>query len=111
MDHAGGQPLHRRPKVASTAGLDMRTCWTPTKDRHLARRQSAGPRRRARRCESQCRQAHRQCEKGGQGGDAELLLDSKGWLRAMLHVPVTTYSTDSTDADTLIGPPILLVAE
>ncbi|WP_420608242.1 ParB/RepB/Spo0J family partition protein [Novosphingopyxis sp.] len=97
-------------QVATAAGLDMRQCWTATKESYLGRVQKAlildavregagaGVARRI---------AH--AKKEVMVADAAQVLDGKGWLPAVLRVPGTTPTVDSTDASA--STPIPMAAE
>ena len=99
-------------QVATTAKLDMRTCWTPTQDSYFAKvpkalvleavRDGAGV-TAARRIAG--------AKKEVMVADAEQLLAGTGWLPAMLHVPGTTYPVDSTDAGRATDPSMPIAAE
>lgn len=98
-------------QVATAAGLDMRTCWTATKDSYLGRvpkaliveavREGAGARAAGQIAGS---------KKDVMVADAEQLLAGTGWLPSILRVsePVTV---DSGDADYLTIPIISTAAE
>jgi len=86
-------------QVAAAAGLDMRGCWTATKENYLARvpkalildavREGAGASAAARIAGT---------KKEVMAADAEVLLAGTGWLPAVLHVPGVTYPVDSSGA-------------
>ncbi len=86
-------------QVASAAGLDMRQGWTATKESYLGRvpkalildavREGAGASVAGRIAAS---------KKEVMVADAAQLLNGKGWLPAVLHVPSVTYPVDSGDA-------------
>ena len=97
-------------QVATAAGLDMRQCWTATKESYLGRvpkaliqdavREGAGAGVAGRIANS---------KKEVMVADAAALLDGKGWLPAVLRVPGTTYSVDFGDAQAI--PPVPMAAE
>ena len=97
-------------QVATAAGLDMRQCWTATKESYLSRvpkalildavREGAG-------AGVAGRIAH--AKKEVMVADAAALLDGKGWLPAVLRVPGATYPVDSGDAQVI--PPVPMAAE
>lgn len=99
-------------QVATAAELDMRQCWTPTKDSYLGRvpkalildavREGVG-----------ASAAHRiaRTKKEIMVADAETLLAGTGWLPTALRVPGATYPVDSGDTDSLAIPPIPMAAE
>ena len=89
-------------QVATAAGLDMRTCWTATKDSYLGRvpkaliveavREGAGVRAAGQIAGS---------KKEVMVADAEQLLAGTGWLPSILRVAETRYPVDSTDVASL----------
>jgi ParB family chromosome partitioning protein len=97
-------------QVATAAGLDMRECWTATKESYLGRvpkalildavREGAGPGGAA-------RIAH--AKKEVMVADAAALLDGTGWLPAVLRVPGAAQTVDSTDAP--VSAPMPMAAE
>ena len=97
-------------QVATAAGLDMRQCWTATKESYLGRvpkalildavREGAGAGVAGRIASS---------KKEVMVADAAALLDGKGWLPAVLRVPGATYPVDSGDAQVI--PPVPMAAE
>ena len=97
-------------QVAIAAGLDMRQCWTATKEGYLGRvpkvlildavRESAGASVAGRIAAS---------KKEVMVAAAAQLLDGKGWLPAVLRVPGTTYPVDFGDAQD--APPVSMAAE
>ncbi|MBN8901384.1 MAG: DNA-binding protein, partial [Rhodospirillales bacterium] len=97
-------------QVATAAGLDMRQCWTATKESYLGRvpkalildavREGAG-------AGVAGRIAH--AKKEVMVADAAQVLDGKGWLPAVLRVPGATYPVDSGDAQAI--PPVPMAAE
>ena len=97
-------------QVATAAGLDMRQCWTATKESYLGRvpkalildavREGAGAGVAGRIASS---------KKEVMVADAAQLLDGKGWLPAILRVPEATYPVDSGDAQAI--PPVPMAAE
>ena len=97
-------------QVAMAAGLDMRQCWTATKEGYLGRvpkvlildavRESAGASVAGRIAAS---------KKEVMVADAAQLLDGKGWLPTVLRVPGTTYPVDFGDAQD--APPVSMAAE
>ena len=99
-------------QVATAAGLDMRHCWTATKDSYLSRvpkalildavREGAG-------ASVAGRIAH--AKKEVMVADAEQVLDGKGWLPAMLRVPGGARPMDSGDAPTASPEPMPMAAE
>ena len=99
-------------QVATAAGLDMRQCWTATKDSYLDRvpkalildavREGAGAGVVGRIANS---------KKEVMVADAAALLDGKGWLPAVLHVPGVTYPVDSSDAQATAPVPVPMAAE
>lgn len=106
----GGQCI--AAQIASAAGLDMRTCWSATKDSYLGRvpkalvvvavREGAGT--------SAAEQIAGR-KKEVMVADAEQLLAGTGWLPAVLRVPAPTYPVDSGDTDSLTIPPMPMAAE
>jgi len=87
-------------RVATAAGLDMRQCWTATKEGYLGRvpkalildavREGAGTSAAARLAGT---------KKEVMAADAAALLAGTGWLPALLHVPGVTYPVDSRGSD------------
>jgi len=83
-------------QAATAAGLDMRGCWTATREGYLGRvpkalildavRDGAGPSAAARIAGT---------KKEVMAADAAALLAGTGWLPAVLHVPGVTYPVDS----------------
>lgn len=86
-------------QAATVAGLDMRGCWTATKEGYLGRvpkalildavREGAGTSAAARIAGT---------KKEVMAADAAALLAGTGWLPAVLHVPGVTYPVDSGGA-------------
>jgi len=97
-------------QVATAAGLDMRQCWTATKESYLGRvpkalildavREGAGAGVAGRIARS---------KKEVMVADAAALLDGKEWLPAVLRVPGAIYPVDSGDAQPI--PPVPMAAE
>ena len=97
-------------RVAMAAGLDMRQCWTATKESYLGRvpkalileavREGAGAGVAGRIANS---------KKEVMVADAAQLLDGKGWLPAVLRVPGTVSTVDSGDAQ--VTSPVPMAAE
>lgn len=97
-------------QVATAAGLDMRQCWTATKESYLGRvpkalildavREGAGAGVAGRIASS---------KKEVMVADAATLLDGKGWLPAVLRVSGATYPVDSGDVQAI--PPAPMAAE
>jgi ParB family chromosome partitioning protein len=89
-------------QVATAAGLDMRTCWTASRDSYLGRvskaliveavREGAGMRAAGQITGS---------KKEVMVADAEQLLAGTGWLPSILRVAETRYPVDSADVDSL----------
>ena len=85
--------------MAAAAGLDMRQCWTPTKESYLGRvskalildavREGAGASAAARISGA---------KKAAMAQDAETLLAGKGWLPAALRVPVVVEAGEADEA-------------
>ncbi len=107
---AGGQCI--AAQVATAAGVDMRQCWTATKDSYLGRvpkalildavREGAGAGVANRIARS---------KKEVMVVDAEQVLAGTGWLPAVLRVPGATYPVDSGDADGTAPEPMPMAAE
>ena len=86
-------------QAATAAGLDMRQCWTATREGYLDRvpkalildavREGAGTSAAARLAGT---------KKEVMAADAAALLAGTGWLPAVLHVPGVTYPVDSSGA-------------
>jgi ParB family chromosome partitioning protein len=99
-------------QVAMAAGLDMRTCWTATKDSYLGRvpkaliveavREGAGTRAAGQIAGS---------KKEVMVADAEQLLFGTGWLPSILRVSEVSYPVDSGDTDSLTIPATPIAAE
>jgi ParB family chromosome partitioning protein len=99
-------------QVATAAGLDMRTCWTASKDSYLGRvskaliveavREGAGMRAAGQITGS---------KKEVMVADAEQLLAGTGWLPSILRVAETRYPVDSADVDSLPIPQSQMAAE
>ena len=97
-------------QVATAAGLDMRQCWTATKESYLGRvpkalildavREGAGASVAGRIASA---------KKEVMVADAAQLLDGKGWLPAMLRVPGAVQPVESGDAQAT--PPVAMAAE
>jgi len=97
-------------QVATAAGLDMRQCWTATKESYLGRvpkalileavREGAGAGVAGRIASS---------KKEIMVADAAVLLDGKGWLPAVLRIPGAACPVDSGDAQA--NPPVPMAAE
>ncbi len=97
-------------QVASAAGLDMRQCWTATRESYLGRVPKA-----------LILDAVREGARAGVAGriansrkevmvaDAAQALDGMGWLPPSLRVPGATYPVDSGDA--MAMPPVAMAAE
>jgi ParB family chromosome partitioning protein len=99
-------------QVATAAGLDMRTCWTASRDSYLGRvskaliveavREGAGMRAVGQITGS---------KKEVMVADAEQLLAGTGWLPSILRVAETRYPVDSADVDSLPIPQSQMAAE
>jgi len=99
-------------QVAIAAGLDMRQCWTATKEGYLSRvpkalildavREGAGSSAAARIAGT---------KKEVMAADAATLLAGTGWLPALLHVPGVTYPVDSGAAEDQAAAPVAMAAE
>ena len=99
-------------QVATAAGLDMRTCWTATKDSYLGRvpkalivnavREGAGTWAAGQTVGS---------KKEVMVADAEQSLAGTGWLPSILRVPEASYPVDSGDADSPTIPPMPMAVE
>ncbi len=99
-------------RVATAAGLDMRQCWTATKEGYLGRvpkalildavRDGAGSSAAARIAGT---------KKEVMVADAAALLARTGWLPAVLHVPGVTYPVDSGAARDQDAAPVAMAAE
>ncbi len=99
-------------QAATAAGLDMRGCWTATKEGYLGRvpkalildavRDGAGPSAAARIAGT---------KKEVMAADAAALLAGTGWLPAVLHVPGVTYPVDSGAAGDQDAAPVAMAAE
>jgi len=99
-------------RVAAAAGLDMRGCWTATRDGYLDRvpkalildavREGAGTSAAARLAGT---------KKEVMAADAAALLAGTGWLPAVLHVPGVTYPVDSGAAGDQPAAPVAMAAE
>jgi len=99
-------------RVAAAAGLDMRQCWTATREGYLDRvpkalildavRDGAGTSAAARLAGT---------KKEVMAADAAALLAGTGWLPAMLHVPGVTYPVDSGVARDQDAAPVPMAAE
>jgi ParB family chromosome partitioning protein len=99
-------------KVAMAAGVDMRTCWTATKDSYLGRvpkaliveavREGAGTRAAGQIAGS---------KKEVMVADAEQLLVGTGWLPSILRVSEVSYPVDFGDTDSLTIPAMPIAAE
>ena len=99
-------------RVAMAAGLDMRQCWTATKESYLGRvpkalildavREGAGAGVAGRIANS---------KKEVMVADAAALLDGKGWLPAVLRVSGATDPVDSGDARATASKPVPMAAE
>ncbi len=99
-------------RVATAAGLDMRGCWTATREGYLGRvpkalildavRDGAGGSAAARIAGT---------KKEVMAVDAEALLGGTGWLPAVLHVPGVTYPVDSGVAGDQDAAPVPMAAE
>jgi len=86
-------------RVATAAGLEMRGCWTVTREGYLGRvpkalildavREGADTSAAARIASA---------KKEVMAADAEALLAGTGWLPAVLHVPGVTHPVDSSGA-------------
>ncbi len=97
-------------QVAGAAGLDMRQCWTPTREGYLGRvskalilqavREGAG---------ANAAKSIASAKKEVMAREAAALLDGTGWLLPALRVPGATYPLDSGDA--AIMPPVAIAAE
>ena len=106
----GGQCI--AAQVATVAGLDMRTCWTPTKDSYLGRvpkaliveavREGAGARAAGQIAGS---------KKEVMVTDAEQLLAGTGWLPSILRVSEPIAPVGSGETDNLTIPPMPMAAE
>ena len=112
--NAGGRPWTTpegsrciAAQVASAAGLDMRRCWTPTKESYFDRvpkalildavREGVG-------ADAAGRIAG--LKKDGMVVQAAQLLDGTGWLPATLWVPAATQPVGSTDTLTILPMPM-----
>jgi len=99
-------------QAATAAGLDMRGCWTATREGYLGRvpkalildavREGAGASAAARIAGT---------KKEVMAADAEALLAGTGWLPAVLHVPGVTYPVDSSGAADQPAAPVAMAAE
>jgi len=99
-------------QAATAAGLDMRQCWTATREGYLERvpkalildavREGAGTSAAARLAGT---------KKEVMAADAEALLAGTGWLPAVLHVPGVTYPMDSSGAADQPTAPVAMAAE
>ena len=99
-------------QVATAAGLDMRQCWTATREGYLGRvpkalildavREGAGSSAAARLASA---------KKEAMAAGAEMLLAGTGWLPAVLHVPGVTCSVDSSGAGDQATAPVAMAAE
>jgi len=99
-------------QAATAAGLDMRHCWTATKESYLSRvpkalildavREGAGSSAAARIAAT---------KKEVMAADAAALLSGTGWLPAVLHVPGVTYPVDSGAAGDQAAAPVAMAAE
>ena len=99
-------------QVAMAAGLDLRTCWTATKDSCLGRvpkallveavREGAGTRAAEQIAGS---------KKEVMVADAEQLLVGTGWLLSILRVSEVSYPVDPGDTDSLTIPAMPIAAE
>ncbi len=99
-------------RAATAAGLDMRQCWTATKEGYLGRvpkalildavRDGAGPSAAARIAGT---------KKEVMAADAAALLAGTGWLPAALHVPGVTYPVDPGAAGGQAAAPVAMAAE
>ncbi len=99
-------------RVAAAAGLDMRQCWTATREGYLDRvpkalildavRDGAGTSAAARLAGT---------KKEVMAADAAALLAGTGWLPAVLHVPGVTYPVDSGVARDQDAAPVPMAAE
>jgi ParB family chromosome partitioning protein len=99
-------------QVATAARLDMRMCWTATKDSYLGRvpkaliveavREGVGVRAAGQIVGS---------KKEVMVADVEQLLAETGWLPSILRVSKTTYPLDSADIDSLTIPQKPIAAE
>ena len=97
-------------QVATAAGLDMRQCWTATRESYLGRvpkalildavREGAGASVAGRIASA---------KKEVMVADAAQLLDGRGWLPAMLRVPGAVQPVASGDAQAT--PPVAMAAE
>ena len=99
-------------QVATAAGLDMRACWTASKDSYLGRvskaliveavSEGAGMRAAGQITGS---------KKEVMVADAEQLLAGTGWLPSILRIAETRYPVDSADVDSLTIPQSQMAAE
>ena len=99
-------------QVATAAGLDMRQCWSSTKDSYLGRvpkalildavREGAGASVANRIARS---------KKEVMVADAEQVLAGTGWLPSILRVSEASYPVDSGDTHSLTIPPVQMAAE
>lgn len=99
-------------RVATAAGLDMRGCWTATKESYLGRvpkalildavREGAGTSAAARLAGT---------KKEVMAADAAALLAGTGWLPAVLHVPGVTYPVDSGASEDQPAAPVAMAAK
>jgi len=99
-------------QAATAAGLDMRGCWTATREGYLDRvpkalildavREGAGTSAAARLAGT---------KKEVMAADAAALLAGTGWLPAVLHVPGVTYPVDSSGAADQPAAPVAMAAE
>ena len=99
-------------RVATAVGLDMRGCWTATREGYLGRvpkalildavREGAGTSAAARLAGT---------KKEVMAADAAALLAGTGWLPAVLHVPRVTYPVDSGAAEDQPAAPVAMAAE
>ena len=99
-------------QVATEAGLDMRMCWTATKDSYLGRVPKALIVEAV--CEGAGTRAAGQIagsKKEIMVADAEQLLAVTGWLPFILRVSEASYPVDSGDTDSLTIPPMPMAAE
>ncbi len=99
-------------QAATAAGLDMRQCWTATREGYLGRvpkalildavREGASTSAAARLAGT---------KKEVMAADAAALLAGTGWLPAVLHVPGVTYPVDSSGAADQPAAPVAMAAE
>ncbi len=99
-------------RAATAAGLDMRGCWTATREGYLGRvpkalildavRDGAGSSAAARIAGT---------KKEVMAADAAALLAGTGWLPAALHVPGVTYPVDPGAAGNQAAAPVAMAAE